>query len=251
MKCSCSESDERIVFAQSWLEGEPDAQCIFDTWAQTNTVSTPLASFLRPVLHVIQRQTILLVLIVSAFSNLVSLLALASSQQHLGQPIIRLLLTPQWTHRLNTYLSGSHSELLLVSLKLWNSMSNYGSGSERKAVLDAFAWEAKVAIITRPPAKLSLICMIQALPKLFFMRRKGKASENLDSLTKPGTSIFSMFSRSGLTKRAKQTFEPSTCSSSFPSSTRILLQSLRRHLLSGIWILSGRSSKVWRRTRTQ
>jgi nucleolar pre-ribosomal-associated protein 1 len=177
------------VFAQSWLEGEPDAQCIFDTWAQTNTVCRPFAYFLSCILHAIQRQTILLVLIVSAFSNLVSLLSLASSQQHLGQPIIRLLLSPQWTHRLNTYLSGSHSELLLVSLKLWNSMSNYGSGSERKAVLDAFAWEAKVALITPPPAKSSLICIIQALPKLLFMRRKGKASENPDSLTKPGTLV--------------------------------------------------------------
>jgi hypothetical protein len=31
-------SDERVVFVHSWLEGEPDAQCVFDVWGQTNAV---------------------------------------------------------------------------------------------------------------------------------------------------------------------------------------------------------------------
>jgi hypothetical protein len=54
-------------------------------------------------------------------------------------------------------------------------MSNYGSGSERKAVLDAFAWEAKVALITRSPTKSSLIYMIPGTPEAFFHEEEGES----------------------------------------------------------------------------
>jgi nucleolar pre-ribosomal-associated protein 1 len=126
--------------------------------------------------------------VVSALSNLVSLLSSASSQQQLGQPIIRLLLSPQWSQRLNTYISGSHSELVLVTLKLWNSLSNFGAGSERKAVLDAFAWESKVSIRPHNSSSKEAQECFKALPKLLFMRRKGRAVDTSNPLTKPGTS---------------------------------------------------------------
>ncbi len=46
--------------------------------------------------------------------------------------------------RLESNLSGSRTDLALVSLKLLNAMATYASGKEQKAVFDAFAWDAKV-----------------------------------------------------------------------------------------------------------
>ena len=46
--------------------------------------------------------------------------------------------------RLNTYIGGSHTELILVTLKLFNSMSAFANGKERKTLLELFAWEIKV-----------------------------------------------------------------------------------------------------------
>lgn len=42
------------------------------------------------------------------------------------------------------YLAGQHTELILVTLKLFNSVTNFAGGRERKAVLESFAWEMKV-----------------------------------------------------------------------------------------------------------
>jgi len=46
--------------------------------------------------------------------------------------------------RLNTYLGGSHTELILVTLKLFTAMSAFAGGRERKTVLEGFAWQTKV-----------------------------------------------------------------------------------------------------------
>jgi nucleolar pre-ribosomal-associated protein 1 len=62
----------------------------------------------------------------------------------LGIPIVKTLLSPQWIRRLNSYIGGSHTELILVTLKLFNGMSAFGGGRERKSVMDGFAWETKV-----------------------------------------------------------------------------------------------------------
>jgi nucleolar pre-ribosomal-associated protein 1 len=62
----------------------------------------------------------------------------------LGQPIIKTLLTPSYIRRLNSYLSGAHSELILVTLKLFNGMSSFAGGREKTAVLDSFGWAIKV-----------------------------------------------------------------------------------------------------------
>ena len=47
---------------------------------------------------------------------------------------------------LNSYISGSHNELVLVTLKLFNSISAFGSGRERKSVFEAFSWDSKVRL---------------------------------------------------------------------------------------------------------
>ena len=61
-----------------------------------------------------------------------------------GLPVIKVLLSAQRIRRLGTYLGGSHNDLILATLKLFNAMSTFGSGRERKAVFDAFPWDNKV-----------------------------------------------------------------------------------------------------------
>ena len=86
----------------------------------------------------------LLAAIVGVLATLLTLLSSHYTYHAHAQPILRALLSQQWAHHLNLYLSGQHTELILVTLKLYNSMSNFAGGRERKAVLDVFAWETKV-----------------------------------------------------------------------------------------------------------
>lgn len=46
--------------------------------------------------------------------------------------------------RLQSYIGGSHNELILVSLKLFYVMSKFAAGQHRKSVLENFPWELKV-----------------------------------------------------------------------------------------------------------
>lgn len=106
-------------------------------------------------------------LIVSVLSCLVSLLTTHYNYHPLGLAIVKSLLSPQWSQRLNMYINGSNSELTLVSLKLFNGMSNFASGRERRAVMVAFAWETKIS-------------------KLLNMRRRTKSDDIPDTLVRPG-----------------------------------------------------------------
>lgn len=83
-------------------------------------------------------------LYVSVLSCLLALLSSHYTYQHLGLPIIKTLLAPQWMRRLNAHIAGSHSELILVTLKLVNGMSSFAGGRERKHVMDALHWDHKV-----------------------------------------------------------------------------------------------------------
>lgn len=47
--------------------------------------------------------------------------------------------------RLQSYIGGSHNELILVTLKLFNAMSKFAAGQYRKSVLENFPWELKVS----------------------------------------------------------------------------------------------------------
>lgn len=55
-----------------------------------------------------------------------------------------MILSPQWLQKLNSYISGSHNEQILATLKLFNAISTFGSGRERKSVFEAFPWDNKV-----------------------------------------------------------------------------------------------------------
>ncbi|KAI9059024.1 hypothetical protein FKP32DRAFT_1761266 [Trametes sanguinea] len=143
-------NDGRLVLAKEWLEADPGAQELFAIWEATNA-----------------RQMALLSAIVGVLAAVLNLLPSHYTYHIYAQPLLRALLSQQWIHHLNLYLSGQHTELILVTLKLYNSMSDFAGGRERKSVLEAFAWEMK------------------SLPKLLQMRRKSKGSEDIDPLQRP------------------------------------------------------------------
>jgi nucleolar pre-ribosomal-associated protein 1 len=163
-----STQDPRLLLAQNWLDAAPGAHDIFSIWEKSNP-----------------RQPAQIVLILSLFSSLLMLLTSHYTSHLAGHPILRSLLTPMWMRKLNSYLGGSHTELLLVTLKLLNSMSAFAGGRERKAILESFAWETKVCKHDKFP--YPLLTYVQSLPKLLNMRRKSKTEEPLDPLARPGT----------------------------------------------------------------
>ena len=57
---------------------------------------------------------------------------------------MKTLLSHVNMRRLHSYIGGSHNELILVSLKLFNVMSNFAAGQYRKSVFENFPWELKV-----------------------------------------------------------------------------------------------------------
>ncbi|OBZ71823.1 Uncharacterized protein C14G10.02 [Grifola frondosa] len=143
-------NDERLLLIKSWLDLSPGAQDIFSIWEEASS-----------------RQMSLLAVIVATLSSTLTLLSSHYTYHAYAQPIMRTLLTAQWAHRLNSYLAGTHTELLLVTLKLFNSMSEFAGGRERKSVLEVFAWETK------------------SLPKLLHMRRKTKGDDTIEILSRP------------------------------------------------------------------
>ena len=85
-------------------------------------------------------------MVVAVLSSLLMLLSSHYAFHPLGQPIIKTLLTPPYIRRLNQYLGGTHNELILVTLKLFNGMSSFAGGQEKMAILDSFGWELKVCL---------------------------------------------------------------------------------------------------------
>ncbi|KAG6375258.1 ribosome 60S biogenesis N-terminal-domain-containing protein [Boletus reticuloceps] len=140
--------DERLSLAKLWMEDSPAAQDLFDVWGKVNEMSTQ-------------------VLVMSLFSSLLSLFTCHLPDHSYGVPIIKTVLSPQWLRKLNSYISGSHNERILATLKLFDSISTFGSGRERKSVFEAFPWDNK------------------SLPKLLYMRRRGKDSQKDDILVRP------------------------------------------------------------------
>jgi len=105
-------------------------------------------------------------MVISLTSCLLNLLSIHYPDQPYGLAILKTLFLPQWYQRLNTHLHGSHSESILVTMKLYTAMSNFAGGRERKAVMEVFAWDNKVA-------------------KLLNMRRRGRG-EIKGILSRPG-----------------------------------------------------------------
>jgi hypothetical protein len=48
---------------------------------------------------------------------------------------------------MNSYIGGANNELIIVTLKLYNVLSSFAGGREKKSILEGFAWELKVRII--------------------------------------------------------------------------------------------------------
>ena len=92
----------------------------------------------------VQRQVAQLSLVLAVLSSIIALLSTHYTYHTYAAAIIRTILSPQWSSKLNSYLSATHNELLLVTLKLYNNLSAFAGGRERRAVLDAFPWELKV-----------------------------------------------------------------------------------------------------------
>jgi nucleolar pre-ribosomal-associated protein 1 len=66
-------------------------------------------------------------------------------------PVLRALLAPQSSRKLNAHLNSAQTDLVLVALKLWNAMSDYASGAEKKNVYEAFQWGNKVGTSLNKP----------------------------------------------------------------------------------------------------
>ena len=105
-------------------------------------------------------------MVISLMSCILNLLSIHYPDQPYGLAILKALFLPQWYQKLNGHLHGSHSESILVTMKLYMAMSNFAGGRERKMVMEVFPWDNKVS-------------------KLLNMRRRGKRDiEN--ALSRPG-----------------------------------------------------------------
>ena len=105
-------------------------------------------------------------MVISLISCLLNLFSIHYPDQHYGLVILKTLFLPQWYQKLNTYLHGSHSETILVTMKLYTAMSNFAGGRERKMVMEIFSWDNKVS-------------------RLLNMRRRG-GGEIRNILSRPG-----------------------------------------------------------------
>ncbi|KAF9558394.1 hypothetical protein CPC08DRAFT_639060 [Agrocybe pediades] len=147
---SLSPQDERLNLAKQWIESSPGANELFEIWDNSN------------------RQAPVIALVVSLLSSLLSLFTVHYNNHSLGQPIMKALLTPSRLRTLNSYIGGANNELIIVVLKLYNVMSSFAGGRDKKAVLEGFGWE------------------IKSLPKLLNMRRKTHGERDpTDPLLRP------------------------------------------------------------------
>ena len=127
------------------MESSPGAKEVFEIWDGAGPVRHSF--FLPwPFLTTPQRQTSLIAVSLSLLSSVLTLLSSHYAFHALGQPIIKGLLNPMYLCRLNSYIGGSNNELIIVTLKIFNVLSSFAGGRERKSVLEGFAWEIKVRV---------------------------------------------------------------------------------------------------------
>jgi nucleolar pre-ribosomal-associated protein 1 len=117
--------------------------------------------------------------VISILACLLNLLSIHYPDQAYGLAVLKTLLLPRWYQKLNTHLHGSHSESILVTIKLYTAMANFAGGREKKTVMEVFTWDKRVA-------------------KLLNMRRRGK-SEKIDTLSRPGECQCLLFCPCGFT----------------------------------------------------
>ncbi|KAH9007194.1 ribosome 60S biogenesis N-terminal-domain-containing protein [Lactarius hatsudake] len=188
---SIQPQDERLALAHSWLEALPGAQSVFTIWERTT-----------------ERQMSLIALLVSVLSSLLTILSTQYTHHKLGQPILKTLLSPDYLFYLNSYLTGSHNELIIASLKLFGAMSAFGGGCEKRAISEGFSWDNK------------------GLHKLLSMRRKAKAG-SADVLVVPDIrTLYVLFILS---------FVDNSAASSVKSSFLEQRQDVFRSILAGLY----------------
>ncbi|KAK1230054.1 hypothetical protein PQX77_006870 [Marasmius sp. AFHP31] len=153
-----SPSDSRLLFAQQWLGRAPGAGDLFKLW---EGVESRQQANLNANSHTI------LSLVLSVLSSLLSILSSHYTYHSYGLPIIKTLLSSQYARKLNSFVGGSHTDLVLSSMKLLNSVSDFASGKERRSVLESFHIDAKT------------------FNRLLNMRRKGK-TDAVNPLERPG-----------------------------------------------------------------
>lgn len=140
--------DERLALARSWLETAPGAQTVFSIWESTTEVRGSISCFCLIRLSVFQRQPSLLALLISVLSSLLTILSTQYTHHKFGHPILKTLLSPGYLVYLNSYLTISHNELIIATLKLFCAISAFGGGCEKRAVLEGFSWENKVSTVS-------------------------------------------------------------------------------------------------------
>ncbi|KIO12008.1 hypothetical protein M404DRAFT_994067 [Pisolithus tinctorius Marx 270] len=143
-----SPQDERLQLLKSWLDESSGASDLFNAWERASQLPT-------------------IALLVTILSSTLTLLSSHLPYHSYGLPLIRTSLSTHWIRRLSTYIGGSHNDVILATLKLFNAISAFGGGRERKAVFEAFPWDNKT------------------LPKLLHMRRRNKGIDASVSLSKP------------------------------------------------------------------
>ncbi|KAG2153453.1 ribosome 60S biogenesis N-terminal-domain-containing protein [Suillus bovinus] len=146
--------DDRLSLVVQWMESSPGAHDIFEIWESTNQSSS-------------------LSLLVSLLSSVLTLLSSHFTYHSHGIPIIKTLLSPKWMRKITSYISGSN-ELILVSMKLLNTISHFGGGRERKTLCEAFPWDMKT------------------LGKVSHMRRRGNGDAE-DVLERPDIRTYYVF----------------------------------------------------------
>lgn len=73
-----------------------------------------------------------------------------SSTYPLGFPIVKLVLASNIIRRLTQYLTSADRSLVLAALKLFGALSSFGTGRDKRTVLEAFPWGSKVKMQNVP-----------------------------------------------------------------------------------------------------
>jgi len=133
---------------KQWIESSPDAHDLFSIWDRSNSVELPYFFVFNGLLIFPKRQAVLIAVTISTLSSILVLLSSHYTDHALGQPITKALLSPARLRRMNSYIGGTNNELIIVTLKLYNVLSSFAGGREKKSILEGFAWELKVRIIT-------------------------------------------------------------------------------------------------------
>lgn len=139
-------NDPRVVFVKEWVESSPGLTELFGLLDKGVKVCCYVVSYahLADTYALLQPSTTVLALAI--IGHQLNLLSAHFIYHTLGQPIVKKLLSHMWLRRLESYLSGSHTDLTLSTLKLLLAMSNFAGSKEQKTFLDAFTWDAKVFV---------------------------------------------------------------------------------------------------------